>query len=514
MKGWLTCFFVLSVTITSFAQTKWAETITQADLKRHLYAIATDSMEGRETGEKGQKMAAEYLKQYFSKTCQIPPVDNLKEGYFQEFPISIQQAKGGYIKTADTIFKYKTDFYYPKITGAINLEAHEIAFLGYGIDDQIYSDYKNIITKGKVGIIFSGVPDIIEKNGKTVDWTANWRIKLELATKKGLKALLVIDENIETTLASNPHFIDAPYVRLLSDSSSDKYLPVFYISSTVANHLLFSKKSKTVESLKKKIDKKARPRSFVINRSPVSFAIEREVQIMTSENVLGFIEGTDKKDELVVITAHYDHLGKHDGQVYCGADDDGSGTVALLELAEAFSLAKKAGMEPRRSILIMPVSGEEKGLLGSSYYSENPIFPLENTVVDLNIDMIGRMDSSHANNPNYIYLIGSDKLSKDLHNISEQANKTYTQLELDYRYNDENDPNRFYYRSDHWNFAKHDIPVIFYFNGVHEDYHKPTDTVDKIHFEKMEKITRLVFYTAWDIANREERIKLDSQQEK
>ena len=161
----------------------------------------------------------------------------------------------------------------------------------------------------------------------------------------------------------------------------------------------------------------------------------------------------------------------------------------------------------------MPVAGEEKGLLGSKYYVNNPVFPLENTIANLNIDMIGRLDTQHTGNPNYVYLIGADKLSTDLHNISAQSNEDYTKLELDYTYNDPNDPNRFYYRSDHYNFASNGIPVIFYFTGIHEDYHKSTDTVDKIDFNKMEKITRLVFFTAWVLANREERIQVDKLEE-
>jgi len=226
------------------------------------------------------------------------------------------------------------------------------------------------------------------------------------------------------------------------------------------------------------------------------------------ENVLGYIEGTDLKDELIIITAHYDHLGIHDSLVFNGADDDGSGTVAILEIAEAFMLAKKAGNGPRRSVLIMPVSGEEKGLLGSKYYTDHPIYPLENTVANLNIDMIGRLDDWHKTG-DYVYLIGADMLSQELHDISEMVNKEYIGLDLDYTFNAEDDPNRYYYRSDHYNFAKNNIPVIFYFNGVHEDYHKITDTVDKIDFKKVETITRLVFLTAWELANRDERIVLD-----
>ena len=231
------------------------------------------------------------------------------------------------------------------------------------------------------------------------------------------------------------------------------------------------------------------------------------------ENVLGYIEGTDLKEELIIITAHYDHLGKHDSLIFNGADDDGSGTVAVLEIAEAFMLAKKAGSGPRRSVLIMPVSGEEKGLLGSKYYTDHPIYPLENTVANLNIDMIGRLDDWH-DTANYVYLIGADRLSQELHDISEQVNKEHIGLNLDYKFNEEDDPNRYYYRSDHYNFAKHNIPVIFYFNGVHEDYHKVTDTVEKIDFEKIQTITRLVFLTAWELANRDERIVVDKPTKK
>ena len=236
--------------------------------------------------------------------------------------------------------------------------------------------------------------------------------------------------------------------------------------------------------------------------------IFKKNKIVRGENVLGYIEGSDLKDELIIITAHYDHLGKHDTLLFNGADDDGSGTVAIMEIAEAFMLAKRDGKGPRRSILIMPVSGEEKGLLGSKYYTDNPVFPLIKTIANLNIDMIGRIDNMHLDG-NYVYLIGSDMLSKELHNISEEINKKHIGLELDYTYNNDDDPHRYYYRSDHYNFAKNNIPVIFYFNGVHEDYHKTTDTIEKIDFNKIEKITRFVFLTAWELANREERIKLN-----
>jgi hypothetical protein len=228
-----------------------------------------------------------------------------------------------------------------------------------------------------------------------------------------------------------------------------------------------------------------------------------------SENVVAFIEGTEHPEEIIVISAHYDHVGTRDGNIYNGADDDGSGTVGVMEIAEAFKLASDNGNGPKRSILFLHVTGEEKGLLGSKFYVNFPIFPLANTVTNLNIDMIGRVDEAHENNPNFVYLIGSDKLSTELHEISEAMNEKFTKLDLDYTYNDENDPNRFYYRSDHYNFAKNNIPIIFYFNGTHEDYHRPSDTPDKINYDVLAKRSQLVFYTAWEIANRKNRIVVD-----
>lgn len=233
-----------------------------------------------------------------------------------------------------------------------------------------------------------------------------------------------------------------------------------------------------------------------------------------SSNVLAYIEGADKQSEVLVISAHYDHLGKDGKDIYYGADDDASGTAAIMLIAKAFQQAAKDGYRPRRSILILNASGEEKGLLGSKYYTDNPVYPLKNTVANLNVDMIGRLDSTHAKDTNYVYLIGSDKLSYDLHFISEKSNSMYTNLDLDYTFNSDSDPNRFYYRSDHYNFAKNNIPVIFYFSGVHADYHQPTDTYDKILYDKAAKIAQLVFYTAWNIANRDERPLLDKMIDK
>ncbi len=228
-----------------------------------------------------------------------------------------------------------------------------------------------------------------------------------------------------------------------------------------------------------------------------------------TENVVAIIEGSEKPEEYLVISSHLDHIGTHEGEINNGADDDGSGTVTLLEIAEAFQKAVADGKGPKRSVIFLHVTGEEKGLLGSAYYADNPLYPLANTIANLNIDMVGRSDPKRvSDNPNYIYLIGSDRLSTELHEISEEVNKATVNIDLDYTYNAHDDPNRFYFRSDHYNFAKNNIPVIFYFNGTHDDYHKPTDTVEKIEFDLMETRARLIFATAWELANRAERIKL------
>jgi len=228
-----------------------------------------------------------------------------------------------------------------------------------------------------------------------------------------------------------------------------------------------------------------------------------------SENIWAYIEGSEKPNEVIVISAHYDHVGIKNGDIYNGADDDGSGTVALLQIAEAFQKAKLNGHGPKRSLLFLHVTGEEHGLHGSRFYSENPLFPLANTVANINIDMIGRRDAEHAKTNNYVYVIGADRLSSELHRITVSENAKYTKLDLDFKFNAPNDPNHFYERSDHYNFAKHGIPAVFLFNGVHEDYHKKTDEVEKIEFDALTKRTQLAFVIAWDLANRPERIKVD-----
>ena len=237
---------------------------------------------------------------------------------------------------------------------------------------------------------------------------------------------------------------------------------------------------------------------------------EENIDWVKTENVAAIIKGDVYPDEYIILTAHLDHVGIEDGEIYNGADDDGSGSMALLEIAQAFKLAELDGNRPKRSIVILHVSAEEKGLLGSRYYVENPLYPIDETITNLNVDMIGRTDPTReSDNDNYIYLIGTDRLSTMLHETSEKVNRNTVNLELDYRFNAWDDPNRFYERSDHFHFAKNNIPVIFYFSGTHEDYHMPSDTPDKIRYNLLTQRSRLIFHTAWELANMDERNQVD-----
>ena len=514
-------FFVLVTSNALRAQNdsaamKFSKSIVAEDLKKHLVVLASDEYEGRETGEKGQKMAAAYIMKHF-KDCNIPGLKNLKEGYYQEFPLQVYQPQELQITINGKSFQPKKDFFsFSSILYDTTISINNLLFSGYGINTTGYTDYKTDLKKAKNErnlIILANEP--LDKNGNSLitgekklsEWSTGFRKKFTEAQQQNINILFVVEDNIEEAYKKSEHKITTTKMKIADPQSKTLFSTPFtiFISREMAS-LLFGS-DKKINNLEEQISKKGKSINKTLS-AEIKLGIKQAVNRLSSENVLGYVEGTDLKDELIVVTAHYDHLGKHDGLVFNGADDDGSGTVAVMEIAETFSKAKQEGFAPRRSVLFMTVSGEEKGLLGSEYYTENPVFPLKNTVANLNIDMIGRIDDNHKGDGNYIYLIGSDKLSTDLHLLNEEANKKFCNLKLDYTYNADNDPNRFYYRSDHYNFAKNKVPVIFYFNGVHEDYHRETDDVEKIDFNKMEKISRLVFFTAWELANRTERIKL------
>jgi hypothetical protein len=505
--------------VSGFAQVdsvamKYANTITAGELRAHLEILASDEYEGRETGLKGQKMAAEYISSYFKLLGIAPCVDG---SYYQEFPLKTESSLNSTLSVGGLSYEFMDGyFFFPGFDQGL-ISADEVVFAGYGIDTDGYNDYQGLDVKGKVVMVLDGEP--FSKDGKSYvsgeqkagEWTTEWRNKRDAATDRGAIAIIVVKKDYDSYVGRIKYWLTSPGMRLDYDEKrGEEVLPTFFVSEKIAKEISASAKSMDLAAIRKKISKKGKSIHSTF-KSDLKIDVKREEEKFTAENVLAFIPGSDPelKDEVVIITAHYDHVGVNDkGEVYNGADDDGSGTVTALELAQAFKAAYDEGNGPRRSVLVMTVSGEEKGLLGSEWYAEYPIFPLEKTVCDLNIDMIGRTDAEH-DHENYIYLIGSDKLSTELHELSENANSTYTNLELDYTYNRPEDPNRFYYRSDHYNFAKNNIPVIFYFSGVHEDYHQPGDDVEKILFDKMAVIGKLVFYTAWEVANRDKKLVVD-----
>lgn len=489
---------------------KYSETITPADLEAHLNFIASDELEGRETAQRGQKLAMRYLVSQFQKMGLQP---GNGDSWVQEYELTTTS-----IGKVEVSFdgKEREQFtegfiFFGKNAFTQNLNT-DLVFAGYGIKAPTYNNLEGIDLKGKAVIVMGGQP---EKDGKPVlaspEYTEGYDLsdKEKALRKAGASAMIVVmkDENFDTYRKSKwlTHMMEGPSLNL-------KYLeknkiPTLFIPVRTFESL--GKKSKVnVKKLKAELLESPKVQPVNFGKNGFDLYVDSQQNVVVAENVLGFLEGTDKKEEVIVITAHYDHLGVRDGQVFNGADDDGTGTVAILEIAEAFVKATEDGYRPRRSILFMPVSGEEKGLLGSRYYSDHPVYSLENTVCNLNVDMIGRTDDLHELG-NYIYVIGSDMLSTELHQANEIANKLLGTLELDYRYNTKDDPNRYYYRSDHYNFANKNIPCIFYFSGVHEDYHKATDTIEKIDFNKSAEVTKLIFGTAWEVANREKRLEVD-----
>ncbi|MEN0048873.1 MAG: M28 family peptidase [Bacteroidota bacterium] len=496
--------------------TQFGTSITAEDMKAILSVLASDEYEGRETGTAGQRKAADYIADQF-KELGFPAVGE-EDSYFQKMVYTGESWNKVRLTVGEEAYRHLWDFYtFPtRNSHRPEISAEEIIFLGYGIDDAKYSDYGNKSVEGKTILIYAGEP--VKPNGNYLlsdtenpsEWSTDWRKKLRTAKAKGVDLVLIIDPNLKQNISENRRFLLSSSMRIGEGEKPEENFPNnLFISSTIAKELV-GNKFKKVAKARDKIVKKGKLKAVSIP-TDLTIVQDKNIRQLIGSNVLGYIEGSDPKmkEEIVIITAHYDHLGMRGKSIYNGADDNGSGTSTVLEVAEAFAKAKEAGAGPRRSVLVMLVSGEEKGLLGSKYYVENPIYPIENTVANVNVDMVGRVDQKYEDNPNYIYVIGSDRLSTELHEINETANKTYTNLTLDYTYNEDDDPNRYYYRSDHYNFAEKGIPAIFYFNGTHEDYHRPSDTIEKINFEKMEKIGQLVFYTAWELANRDKRIEVN-----
>jgi hypothetical protein len=475
-------FFSLIASIGASAQLNFkkavpfAKTITAADLKKHLSIVASAEMEGRETATEGQRKAAAYLEAQM-KAIGLQPGNG--DSYQMAFPVYRDTMLAAGVTINGTALDINKQFSaYPSNHTAVQ-NFGEVVFVNF--EDTLWTKNK-VDVSGKL-VLFSMQKAAGRRNSLAA--------RVMAVQAKGAAAALVIHDGFPLSkpaeTLSNMRNVQYP---------SRQQINYYSISVDAAQTIL--KSSTPLDS------NAASQLTSKTYKSNISLSYTAGQQLLQSTNVMGLLEGTDKKDEYLVLTGHYDHMGKKDSLIWYGADDDGSGTVSVIEMAEAFVAAKKAGKGPRRSILFMTVSGEEKGLWGSEYYSQNPVYPLDKTTANLNADMVGRTDSIHIKNDtlDYIYVVGEDKISSDLKIITDAANKM-TKLYLDPKYNDPNDRERIYYRSDHYNFAKNGVPIIFYFDGINADYHKVTDTVDKIQFDKMETRVRLIFYTAWEMANRD-----------
>jgi hypothetical protein len=487
--------FALRLQAQDSVMQQYGNQITIANLHDYLNILASDAMEGRETGKRGQKIAAAFISAHYEDIGLTAPVNG---SYFQTVELySTVQGEVSITSGGKTFKNFQDVVYYGSVDsgGEISLP---VVFAGKGRpEDLLQADVKD-----KCAIVL-------------LDTDESFRPADEALRAKGAKTVFFFYPNpdeFKSLAAEFKSYLGGGLLSLNKPAVPVGNTGVFFISPVVAENLLGIPIEKMVDAVKAKPQKKAIKK---IKHGFASFKAAVQVKTTKTENVLAFLEGSDRKEEIIVITSHYDHIGKKEkgkgDLINNGADDDGSGTVCVMELARVFAQAKKDGHGARRSILFMNVTGEEKGLLGSDYYTRHPVFPLSNTVTDLNVDMIGRRDPQHANSAPYVYVIGSDKLSKELHVLNERMNAANTNLILDYTYNDQNHPDRLYYRSDHWNFAKHNIPIIFYFDGIHEDYHLPSDEIDKIEFDLLRKRSQLIFYTAWEIANRKERITPDSK---
>jgi len=472
--------------------TTFAKTITTDDLKKHLYIVAGKEMEGRETATPGQKKAAAYIESQFQSIGLVPGNNG---SYQLKYPVYQDSLMSTSVEVNGKSFELDKDFLIN--IGQSNPSAFrfaEVVFVGNGIVDSTRDDYKGLDVRGKAVLLRAAQQTQVQGRGGF----GNQFSRIDAAQKNGAVAVLVIGGNFPRTQKTNVkgNMYLSGFQRIVRPNQ-------FQVSENIARAIMGDDYDKAKSGT-------VTPKTYAAN---LMLSFNKATTVLESSDVLGVIEGTDLKDEFVFITGHYDHLGKRgDSIIYYGAADDGSGTVSVIEIAEAFAKAKSAGKGPRRTMVFMTVSGEEKGLWGSQYYTDHPVFPLEKTTVDLNIDMIGRTDSSRhqGDSLNYVYVVGDDKLSSDLKPLSESVNNKYTKLELDYKFNDPNDRNRIYFRSDHYNFANKGVPIIFYYDGMlGADYHRPTDTPDKINYPLLAKRAQLVFYTAWEMANRDAMLKRD-----
>ena len=477
--------------------------ITPQEMKAHVYYLASDAMKGRNTPSPELDTCAAYIAREFA-SYGLKPV-GANKFYYQPFNVlkaSLSEPNSFTLTTAkgDTSYEIKNDFVPLHLTANRKITA-PIIFAGYGITapEYNYDDYQNINAKGKIVLIFTNEPQendstSVFDGAKDTDHS-KLMIKVENAMDHGAVGLVLVSTPIHrfrrppnpwpSLMRSAPE--DA--IPLTLEEKADKRIVSVRIGKKLADDLLAGT-GYTYEQIHQKIDKTLVPQSFDISGKTITMETELNAERFPTQNVVGFWEGSDPilKNEIVVIGAHYDHVGVANDSVYNGADDNASGTAGVMEVAEAFTKCKT---HPRRSVLFMTFAGEEKGLFGSRYYTDDPIFPIENVAAMLNMDMISRNDT------NEVAIIGSMS-SPDLKAINEKCDKSIG-MKLDY------DQDRFFLQSDHYSFYRKNIPVLFYFSKDTPDLHRPSDDTEKIIPEKMSRIGRLVFSTAWTVANQTER---------
>jgi peptidase M28-like protein len=498
------------------------EAITAAQLKEWLYVVASDEMEGRDTPSRGLDLTAKFIADRLSQFGVKPGGDD--GTYFQKFALTSRRVEPELTiaSVKGQSFKLGEDFIAEPMQGQAS---GQIVYVGHGymIKAKDVDAYQGVDVKGKIMLAVEGYPrgvsyqDISgKKAGEDYDTPETY------ARAHGARGVIYIPGQSTLAFWQNRHrfSLNPSRMRLERLKQSGANIPVIYASENMVKAILEGEKL-DYETIRKEASEGALGEAFDLSAGKqASFNVNAKVDRATTQNVVGVIEGVDPllKKEYVAVGAHYDHVGMsrnaEGDKIFNGADDDGSGTVATLAIAEALA---KGPARPKRSVLFVWHAGEEKGLWGSEFFTDDPTVPIQQIVAQLNIDMIGRSkkegDDNPANRdltgPNELYVIGSKMMSTDLGNLSEEVNNQYLKLAFNYKYDDPSDPERFFYRSDHYNYAKKGVPIIFYFSGVHEDYHGLADTADKIDYQKMEKVARTVFAMMWRLANAPARPKVD-----
>lgn len=519
------CFAQIKPLVPNKDAIKFGKAINQENAYKHLSVLASDAYEGRETGKKGAWMAADYIRDYFKSLGLKGPVDG---GYFQKIDLANYSVSESMFTINGQPKEAYKDFVIPSNSVGLSgftFSSNEIVFVGYGLTKDTYNDFEGVNVEGKVVLMFAA-GDPTAKAGDKVERRQAMMArakKMTFLAQNKAKAVILIDPSLDNMTEDRKASYTGGSNVMKTQENIDRMkkqnpFTSISISTATANEILKTANT-SVEAVQKKIAETIKPASQTLNVAVSASAMKKETPVRC-ENVLGFLEGTDPtlKKEVLVLTGHYDHIGitpevEGPDKINNGADDDGSGTTGVLLMAKAFTDAKKAGKGSKRSILFMTVVGEEKGLWGSEWYSEHPIFPVENTIADLNTDMIGRIGEEYLGKPdsaNYIYSVGSKMLSSDLATLQDRVNATYTKMKLDFKYDDPKDTERIYYRSDHYNFAKLGIPIIFYYDGMlQQDYHRPGDEISKINFPLLAKRAHLTYYIAWELANQAKRPLVD-----